>query len=97
MRVVKTMSLRYKLTANRSNKTNLCLPRAIRLVSGVSKYIPMNTDDKVSFLLVQVSFLLGRYGPNIMEKTNNGFLVELINIQYSQTSNWHEKVNGEVN
>ena len=53
------MSLRYKLTANRSNKTNLCLPRAIRLVSGVSKYIPMNTDDKVSFLLVQVSFLLG--------------------------------------
>lgn len=91
------MSLRYKLTANRSNKTNLCFPRAIRLVSGVSKYIPMNTDDKVSFLLVQVSFLLGRYGPNIMEKTNNGFLVELINIQYSQTSNWHEKVNGEVN
>ena len=47
------MSLRYKLTANRSNKTNLCLPRAFRLVSGVSKYIPMNTDDKVSFLLVQ--------------------------------------------
>lgn len=47
------MSLRYKLTANRSNKTNLCLPRAIRLVNGVSKYNPMNTDDKVSFLLVQ--------------------------------------------
>lgn len=90
MRVVKTMSLRYKLTADRSNKINLCLPQAIRLVSGVSKYTPMNTDDKVSFVLVQP-------GPNSTEKTNNRFLVELINIQYSQTSNWHEKVNGEVN
>ena len=47
------MSLRYKLTADRSIKINLCLTRAIRLVSGVSKYTPMNTDDKVSFVLVQ--------------------------------------------
>ena len=86
------MSLRYKLTADRSNKINLCLPRAIRLVSGVSKYTLMNTDDKVSFVLVQ---------PDMVQisrrKQTTRFLVELINIQYSQTSNWHEKVNGEVN
>ena len=86
------MSLRYKLTADRSNKINLCLPRAIRLVSGVSKYTPMNTDDKVSFVLVQPDMVQISW-----RKQTTRFLVELINIQYSQTSNWHEKVNGEVN